>query len=54
MFTIMICLEQDSLTQRVNCIIENYYFYSTYDDWRCVNIINVRFYTLVLKYKDLI
>jgi len=28
-FTIMICLEQDSLSQRVNCTIENYYFYST-------------------------
>jgi hypothetical protein len=28
-FTIMICLEQDSLSQRINCTIENYYFYST-------------------------
>ena len=54
----MTCLQQDSLSKRVDCIIKNYNLYnslnSTYDDKRCVNVLNVRFYTLVLEYKDLI
>jgi len=58
MFTIIICLQQDSLSHKVNCTIENYNLYnsldSTQDDWKCVNIMSVRHYTHVLEYKDLI
>jgi hypothetical protein len=58
MFTIIICLQQDSLSLKVDCTIKNYNLYnsldSTQDDWKCVNIMSVRYYTHVLEYKDLI
>jgi hypothetical protein len=57
-FTIIFFLQQDLLSHRVDCTIENYNLYnsldSTQDDWKCVNIMNVRYYTHVLEYKDLI
>jgi hypothetical protein len=58
MFTIIICLQQDSLSLKVDCTIKNYNLYnsldSTQDDWKCVNIMSMRYYTHVLEYKDLI
>jgi hypothetical protein len=57
-FTTLIFLQQNALSQRVYYTIENYNLYNllnnTQDDWRCVIIMRVRFYTLMLKYEDLI